>query len=69
MVKAATTAGRAADSSAKFSIAAETTGRNVNGKWLGWIDALYQAVPDLNTYFDVVVVHPYGKDLDGPDRR
>ena len=65
MVKAATTAGRAADSSAKFSLAAETTGRSVNGKWLGWVDALYQAVPDLNNYFDVVVVHPYGKDLTG----
>jgi hypothetical protein len=65
MIKAATTAGRAADSSAKFSLAAETTGRSVNGKWLGWVDALYEAVPDLNNYFDVVVVHPYGKDLTG----
>jgi len=28
-----------------------------------WIDALYQAVPDLNNYFDGVAVHPYGTNL------
>jgi exo-beta-1,3-glucanase (GH17 family) len=28
-----------------------------------WINALYQAVPDLNNYFDGVAVHPYGTNL------
>ena len=34
--------------------------RDSNGNWQWWTDALYQAVPDLNNYFDGVAVHPYG---------
>jgi hypothetical protein len=63
LVKAATTAGRAADPSAKFLLAAENQCAYVNGTWVWWVDALYQAVPDLNSYFDGVAVHPYGTDF------
>ena len=63
LVKAAAIAGRAADPSAKFLLAADNESELVNGTWVWWIDALYQAVPDLNNYFDGVVVHPYGTDL------
>jgi hypothetical protein len=31
--------------------------------WVWWVNALYQAVPDLNNYFDGVSVHPYGHDI------
>ncbi len=63
LVKAASAAGHAADSSAKFLLAAENTTKLVGGTWVWWVDALYQAVPDLNKYFDGVAVHPYGTDL------
>ena len=36
--------------------------QDANGNWQWWTDALYQAVPDLNNYFDGVAVHPYGTD-------
>lgn len=64
LVKAAVTAGRAADPSAKFLLAAENQSAYVGGTWVWWIDALYAAVPDLNSYFDAVAVHPYGTDLE-----
>ncbi len=67
LVKAAAIAGRQADSSAKFLMAAEMQGEEVNGNYVWWVDALYQAVPDLNNYFDGVAVHPYGTDLTGYD--
>ena len=35
----------------------------VGSNWVWWIDALYQAVPDLNNYFDGVAVHPYGTNM------
>ncbi len=63
LVKAAAIAGRAADPGAKFLLAADNESALVNGNWVWWVDALYQAVPDLNNYFDGVVVHPYGTDL------
>jgi polysaccharide biosynthesis protein PslG len=63
MVKAAAIAGRSADSGAQFLLAAENTSQLVNSTWVWWVDALYQAVPDLNNYFDGVAVHPYGDDL------
>jgi hypothetical protein len=65
LVKAATTAGRAADPAAKFLLAAEMQGEFVRSGWLWWVDALYQAAPDLNKYFDGVSVHPYGHDITG----
>jgi len=63
LVKAAGAAGHAADPSAKFLIAAENQGEMVGSSWVWWVDALYQAVPDLNNYFDGIAVHPYGTDL------
>src|SRR5947209_10400159 len=33
------------------------------GRWTWWVDQLYQAVPNLNSYFDGVSVHPYGHDI------
>jgi hypothetical protein len=65
LVKAAVTAGRAIDPSAKYTLAAEVTGQQIGRKWVPWIDALYQAVPDLNRYFDAVAIHPYGPDATG----
>ena len=63
LVKAAGAAGHAADPSAKFLLAADNQCALVSGTWVWWIDALYQAVPDLNNYFDGIAVHPYGSDL------
>jgi hypothetical protein len=63
LVKAATTAGRAADPTTHYLLAAENQSQLVNSTWVWWVDALYQAVPNLNNYFDGVVVHPYGTDL------
>jgi Glycosyl hydrolases family 39/Beta-galactosidase len=61
LVKAADIAGRAADPNAKFLLASEMqSAQDANGNWQWWTDALYQAVPDLNNYFDGVAVHPYG---------
>lgn len=67
LVKAATTAGRAADASARFLMAAEITGRQVGSRWMSWIDSLYQAIPNLNRYFDGIAIHPYGSDASGLD--
>ncbi len=67
LVQAAVTAGRAANPSAKFLIGAEMQGEfvgsNASRRWAWWVDAMYQAVPDLNNYFDGVSVHPYGHDI------
>jgi polysaccharide biosynthesis protein PslG len=63
LVKAAAIAGRQADPDAHFLLAAETQTVQVGSRWVWWVDALYQAVPDLNNYFDGVAVHPYGTNL------
>jgi hypothetical protein len=63
LVKAAAIAGRQADPDARFLLAAENQAQHVGNAWVWWVDALYQAVPDLNSYFDGVAVHPYGTDL------
>ena len=63
LVKAAAIAGRQADPAAHFLLAAETQTEHVGSNWVWWVDALYQAVPDLNNYFDGVAVHPYGTNL------
>jgi hypothetical protein len=63
LVKAAAIAGRAADPSAKFLIAAEMqSARDANGNWVWWVEALYRAVPNLGDYFDGVAMHDYGAD-------
>jgi polysaccharide biosynthesis protein PslG len=63
LVKAAAIAGRQADPNAQFLLAAENQAQLVGSTWVWWVDALYQAVPDLNNYFDGVAVHPYGTNL------
>jgi glycosyl hydrolase family 42 (putative beta-galactosidase) len=61
LVEAAGTAGHAVDPGAKFLLGAEMqSGRDASGNWQWWVDALYQAVPDLNNYFDGVAMHDYG---------
>jgi hypothetical protein len=63
LVKAAGSAGHAADPNAKFLLASEmSSARDANGDWQWWTDAMYQAVPDLNNYFDGVASHDYGND-------
>jgi hypothetical protein len=63
LVRAAARAGRIADPNAKFLMAAEMqAGRDANNNWQWWVDALYQAVPALNKFFDGVAVHDYGND-------
>jgi polysaccharide biosynthesis protein PslG len=63
LVKAAAIAGRQADPNAQFLLAAENQAQLVGSKWVWWVNALYQAVPDLNDYFNGVAVHPYGDNL------
>jgi hypothetical protein len=67
LVEAAVTAGRAANPAAKFLIGAEMQGEFVGSgarrTWVWFVDAMYQAVPDLSNYFDGVSVHPYGHDI------
>jgi hypothetical protein len=66
LIKAAGTSAHNADPAAKILLAGETgTGHRQGDHWVNWIDALYQALPDLNNYFDGVAVHPYGSDLTG----
>jgi hypothetical protein len=60
LVRAAATAGRATDPNARFLLAAEMQSAMTGGAWQWWVDALYQAVPDLNDYFDGVAMHDYG---------
>ncbi|MBV9605435.1 MAG: beta-galactosidase [Solirubrobacterales bacterium] len=63
LVKAAAIAGRQADPAARFLLAAENQSQLVGSDWTWWIGAMYQAVPDLNNYFDGIAVHPYGTNL------
>jgi hypothetical protein len=57
LVKAATATGRAANPKAKFLLEADQTpGGDARHTF---IDDMYAAVPDLNSYFDAVAVHPY----------
>jgi hypothetical protein len=61
LLKAAVRAGRSAAPGARFLVEAELSwqvGRTA--AFTGsWIDAMYDAVPDLNAWFDGVSVHPY----------
>ena len=66
LVEAAATAGREANPEAKFLLAGEQT--PAGDKLHNYIDDMYAAVPDLNSYFDAVAVHPYGGSS-APDRR
>ena len=64
LVKAAAIAGHRVDPQAKFLMGAEMqSARDAQGNWQWWVGALYQAVPDLNNYFDGVAMHDYGSDV------
>jgi hypothetical protein len=64
LVKAAAIAAHGADSAVRILMAAEMqSARDTNGNWQWWVDALYQAVPDLNRYFDGIAMHDYGNDM------
>jgi hypothetical protein len=61
LVEAAGTAAHAADPSVSVLLAAEMeSARNSDGNWEWWVNAMYQAVPGLNNYFDGVAMHDYG---------
>ncbi|MGD0274333.1 MAG: hypothetical protein ABSB96_11475 [Gaiellaceae bacterium] len=60
LFKAAAIAGRAANPEARVIIAAEWQYHAANGSWRKWVDDMYAAVPDLNSYFDAFSAHPYG---------
>jgi hypothetical protein len=66
LVKAAGSAGHAADPTAKFLLEAEMQS-HLDGVWTWWVDALYHAVPDLNDYFDGIASHDYGSDTTSLD--
>ncbi len=60
LFKTAVVAARAANPAARFIIAAEWQYQASDGSWRKWIDDMYAAVPDLNSYFDAYSTHPYG---------
>lgn len=62
LVEAAGTAGHAAAPSARFLLEAEME-THLSRVWTWWVDALYQAVPDLNRYFEGIAVHDFGTDV------
>ena len=62
LVKAASIAGHAVSPSTNFLIEAEMEA-HLNGVWTWWVDAMYKAVPDLNSYFQGVAVHDFGTDV------
>jgi polysaccharide biosynthesis protein PslG len=66
LVRAAASAGRAANSGARFLLAADTFYTAAPGDYRNWIDGMYEAVPDLNAHFDAVAIHPYSAGL-SPD--
>ncbi len=61
LIKAAGAAGHAVAPSARFLLEAEMVS-HLDRVWTWWVDALYQAVPGLNRYFDGVAVHDFGSD-------
>ena len=60
LVRAAVTAGRAADPRARFLLEAALTYQAADGQTVNWVEQMYHAVPDLGEFFDGVAVHPYG---------
>lgn len=59
MVRAATTAGRAANPAARFLTAADLTYQDASGARRNWLEALVAADPGLMGLIDGVAVHPY----------
>jgi hypothetical protein len=59
LLRAAAQAGHARNPAVKFLASADTYAIQPNDRRTPWVDAMYNAVPDLNSYFDAVAVHPY----------
>jgi hypothetical protein len=59
MVQAAAGAGRAANSRTRWLMAVDLAYDDTRGNEHSWLDALYDAAPNLNDGFDGVAVHPY----------
>ena len=66
LARAGAAAGRGANPRAKFLLSADTFYTEAQGDYRNWIDGMYAAVPDLNTHFDAVAIHPYSGGL-SPD--
>jgi hypothetical protein len=66
LVKAAASAGHSSNSQARYLLAAEQA---PSGERHTFIDGMYSAVPDLNSYFDAVAVHPYSGSSSPDDPR
>jgi polysaccharide biosynthesis protein PslG len=66
LAKAGASAGKAANPQAKFLLAADTFYTEAPGDYRNWIDGMYDAVPDLNDWFDAVAIHPYSHSI-SPD--
>jgi hypothetical protein len=66
LAKAGAAAGRAANPQARFLLSADTFYTEAPGDYRNWIDGMYDAVPDLNDWFDAVAIHPYSSSL-SPD--
>jgi hypothetical protein len=66
LARAGAAAGRAANPRAKFLLAADTFYTEAPGDYRNWVDGMYAAVPDLNSHFDAVAIHPYSSAL-SPD--
>jgi hypothetical protein len=62
LVRAAVTAGRAANPAARFLIEATTSYLTLSGEPGDWLASMYAAEPDLGRYFDGLAIHPYGGD-------
>ena len=67
LVKRTAEAVRPVNNEVKLALAAATTYFGPSNDGAEWIGALYDAVPNLNDYFDVVAAHPYGHDPDSCD--
>jgi hypothetical protein len=62
LVRATALATRRVDPHVKLLLEADMATHESKGQWTWWVDALYQAMPDLNRYFDGVAMHAYGID-------
>ena len=65
MYRAASIAGHAANSAARFIMEIDWQYQTANGSWRIWLDDMFAAVPDLAAYVDAVSVHPYANSLNG----
>jgi polysaccharide biosynthesis protein PslG len=63
LVAAAGAAAHAANPAVQVLLADDISTQTVGGKEMSWTDAMYAAVPNLNQFFDIVAVHPYGATL------